>query len=218
MTFPKANRRTKFHLYGLAFFACIGLTNTSHSQSDNTCISYMEVMAEYRHAVKIAENKHRPVISKLRAEVNAQGKEFLESRDNCTDRAISKYNRCLRASDLWTSYGNCGGSIVSEENRNCRARVHEEHQRHLSSCTENRSQEVSACARRFDVSIGALPSAPKLAVARRALEQALENAELTRNSKLRRAYDGPSSDNEEVLWMLIENDLEICHEDGFRMF
>lgn len=218
MTYTQGNRRMKFYLYVIVILACVGLTNKSHSQSDDTCVSYMEVMAEYRQTVKTIEGKHKPVISKLRAEVNTQGRELLENRSNCINEAIAKRDNCMRASDLWANYGSCGGSIVSEENRNCRDRVHKEHQRYLSNCRENRDQEVSACERRFDVPTSTLPSAPKFASALRALEQALKNAELTRNSKILMVYDGPGSDNEEVLWMLIEDDLEACHDDGFRMF
>ncbi len=220
MTFPKGNRWTKLYLYGITLLVCIGFADTSHSQSDDTCISYMEIMAEYRQDVKTIEEKHRPI----QREANAQLNKAEEERNNCSRRAWKDKGNCLEKRDRalkdlketlgcndWekvrerygSSSGNCELDAANKANE-------------MYRCYEKGRKESAACHDRFEDAFTKLKNIKSAKLL--PIRQKLKNAKRIRDSKLRRVYDGPGSDNEEVLWRLIEHDLELCHNDGFRMF
>ena len=214
MTFPQGNRRMKFHLYGIVLLACIGFANMSHSQSDNTCISYMEVMAEYRQAVKTIEEKHQPI----RREAGMQHEKAKEDRYNCSRKSREDRSNCLTKrnsvlEDLKLS--NCSDWEKVPNIRQCEQDAMNT-ANEMYRCYEKHKKERRACDDRYEDTYESIESSMSAELL--PLEQELKNAKWIRNSKLRRVYDGPGSDNEEVLWMLIEHDLEVCHDDGFRMF
>lgn len=176
MTFPQGDRWTKLYLCGIAFLVCLGFANTSHSQSDDTCIAYMEALAESRQAKRIIREKHRPIISKIRSEghkrCEALESKMYEDRRNCKSDSVEEWLACNRR---------------------------------MSDASARRNE---ICAR----------DDAKLFAAKQARDQEIENVSRATKAKIRSIYDGPVSDNEEVLGILILQDLERCDNNGFPIF
>lgn len=84
------------------------------------------------------------------------------------------------------------------------------------ACESHDVESWKRCNRRFE----AIPKAeddPDYRLAYKKKDLELEQLEKTFHQSLLNIYDGPTSENHNVLWTLVDQDITRCHHGGFPM-